>query len=297
MKFVTALILLSVHLATVFAQDTLKVYEVKKTFSKGNHNGFSVKIPKAKLKEVISGWKKNINQENKISIKEIEGEYYLAKTIIPELSSDSIIIYTIIKPNPTYVELVSFVSGDDSIFYSFASHPSISLNISEFIRNFAANEFRKVVNDELKLEQKKLIALEEDIKKLERDNESYEKKIKSNERANERTQEEIKSNLQLQELKSASILQQQKILVTYLTQSEQKIDEEKKIKSLQKEKRKLEKDNESMHEDIDEKESDNKDLQKKIDKNNNEIIPAKIEEIKKQKEVIIIVETKLKGIR
>ena len=81
-------------------------------------NGFSVKIPQTKLKDVVSYWKKNIHNKNKINVKEIDGEYYLAKTIIPELSKDSIIIYSVIKENSTDVEVVSFFSNNDIDFYS-----------------------------------------------------------------------------------------------------------------------------------------------------------------------------------
>ena len=297
MKLISSLLLLFVQITASLAQDSLKVTEVKKNFSKGNYNGYSVKIPQARLKDVVSDWKKNIHQKNKISVKEIDGEYFLAKTIIPELSPDSVIIYSTITANPTDVEIVSFLSGNDSVFYSTSSNPVISSNISTFIRNFATNEYRIAVTNELSIEQKTLKTLEENLKDLENENDRYEKKIKANERANERTQEEIKSNLQLQELKSSSILQQQKVLATYLTPSDQKNDEEKKLKALQKEKRKLKRENESLHNNIEEKENDIKALQKKIDKNNSDIIPAKQEEIKKQKKVITAVETKIKGIR
>ena len=297
MKILVTLLCIFIQINTNHAQDTLKVEEVKKGFSKGYQNGFSAKIPNAKLKEVVSDWKKYIHQKNKVSIKEIDGEYFLAKTIIPELSTDSLMIYSLFIPNPTNVEIISFVSSDDINFYSFSSNSTLSLSISEFIRNFAANEYRNVVTDEVSDEQKKLKKLEEDLQGLENENVRFEKKIKSNERANDRTKDEIKSNLQLQDLKSESILQQQKILATYLTQSEQKSNEEKKLKSLQKEKKKLESTNESLHKDIDDNESGNKELQKKIDKNNSDIIPAKEEEIKKQKEVISNLEQKLRGIR
>ena len=230
MKKLISLLFILFQITAIHAQDTLKVVEVKKGFSKGFQNGFSAIIPNAKLKDVVSGWKKYIHQKNKVSIKEIDGEYFLAKTIIPEISTDSLMMYSLFIPNPTNVEIISFVSSDDINFYSFSSNSTLSLSISEFIRNFAANEYRNVVKDELSDEQKILKKLEEDLQGLDNENVRFEKKIKSNERANDRTKDEIKSNLQLQDLKSESILQQQKILATYLTQSEQKSNEEKKIK-------------------------------------------------------------------
>ncbi len=297
MKLLLTLFFLLTQINNTLAQDSLKVTEINKTFSKGTQNGYCIKIPQTKIKNAISYWKKIINQKNKISVKEIDGEYILDKTKIPEISSDSIIIYSIFIENPTYVEIVSFVSGNDTDFYSTASNPNISSNFIIFIHKYAVSLYKNAVTTELSAEQKKLITLEENLKDIENENVQYGKKIKANERTNERIQEEIKSNLQLQELKSESILQQQKSIASYSNPSDQKSDEEKKLKAIQKEKKKLEKNNESLHSDIEDNENDNLNLQKTIDKNISEIIPAKQEEIKKQRELIAIVEKKLKGIQ
>lgn len=279
------------------AQDTIKVNEVELTFSKGNHHGFSVNIPQAKLKDVISDWKKYIRQKNKGNISENKGEYVLSKTIIPDLSPDSLIIYSIITTNVDDFGLVAFITGNDSVFYSSLFNPELSLKIKNYIHNFAVNEYRNAVKNELSNEQKKLKQLEDNLDDLDHDNDKSGKKISANERENDRTQNEIKSNLNLQQLKSDAILQQQQLLATYQTPSDEKTSQEKKLKDLEKDKRKLEKQNESLHKNIEENESDNKLLQKKIDKNNADLIPARKTEIAKQKEKVLTVQYKLNGIK
>jgi hypothetical protein len=229
--------LLLLRISNLHAQDSLEVQEVKKTISAGMQNGYSVTIPQARLKDVISDWKKYLHQKNKSSLKELDGEYLLSKGVLPDLSPDSVIVYSTVKAStPATVELNVFVSGKDSVFYSGTINPAMSTAIATYIRNFAVNEYREAVADEISLEQKKLRVLEDDLKDLEQSNDQYKKKIESNERSNGRIKEEIKSNLDLQNLKAETILQQQKILATYITPSDQKSEEEKKLKLLQKEK-------------------------------------------------------------
>jgi hypothetical protein len=281
---------------TVKAQDSLEVTESEKQFSKGKHNGFTVKIPQANFKDVKSDWRKYLNQKLKFKPKEEDGEIVTGSTLVPELSSDSLTIYSILFSNLNDVEIVGFVGANDFSFYSSADQPEICNRFKTFLRNFAVNEYRNVVNEELKSENKKLSVLEQNLADLENDSIKSEKKIKSNERLIERINGEIKSNEKLHDLKSESIDQQQKVIATFLTPSDQKSDEEKKLKALQKEKKKIEKENDSLHDDIDDKESENKSLRKQIDKNTAEIIPAKKKEIEKQKEVVSKVELKLKNI-
>ena len=172
----------------------------------------------------------------------------------------------------------------------------MSSDFQAFLRNFAIDQFRNAVKNELSLEQKKLQILEQNLIDLDQDNERFENKIKANERIIERSENEIKTNKELQELKSTTIMQQQKVLATYMNESDQRNVEEKKLKALQKEKKKLEKEDETLHEDIEDKERDNKELKKQIDQNESENIPNKKKEIEKQKLLIEEVGKKLKNI-
>ncbi len=291
------LFVLALNLTIAEGQDTLQVTEVQKTFSKGQHTGFSVYIPQAKLKEVASDWRKYQREKNKSDYKEVKGEYILSKTNIPEISTDSIIVYSILSATTTQINLVAFVSGDDSVFYSSTINPSISGKINSYIRNFAVHQYRNAVTNELALEQKTLKDIEEDIESLEKDNEKMEKKIKNNERDINNLESEIKSNLNEQEINSKAIYHQQQIIATFLEKSDLKSQEEDKLKDLEKIKKKLVKQNNCFHNDIDDLEADNKSLKKKIAVNEDETIPLKKSDKDKQRLKIANVEVKLKGIQ
>lgn len=295
MKFLCIILLL--FIASVSnAQESQLVTEGSKSFSKGNYNGYSVVIPRAKLKEVAKDWNRYLRR-NKGRVNENDDEYTLSKIVVAEVSKDSIIIYSNLKAIETDVLLTGAATKNDSDFFSTSSNPETSETFKSFLRNFAVNEYRNIVTDELADEQKRLKRIENELKDLEGDNEQSEKKIKSNKRDIERIEDDIRSNQQLKEIKSDAIIQQQKVIATYLTSSDLKKEEEKKLKAMQKEKSKIDKDDESMHRKIESREDENKDLEKRIDHNKNDMIPAKKEEIEKQNKVILGVDTKLKGIR
>ena len=279
------------------AQENLQVTEKEKIFSKGTKNCFSIDIPQVKIKYVASAWKKYQREKNKGNYDEVKGEYILSKTIVPEISADSIIIYSILTSYPTDVNLSAFVTADDEVFFSTSLNSSISTRINTFIRNFAVNEYRNAVNDELIAEQKKLARIEEEISNLENENEKMEKKIKSNERENDRLDTDIKASLKEQEVNADAIHHQQKIIATFLEDSDLKSEQEKKLKDMEKTKKKLQKQNESLHEDFDDNVAGNKTLRKKIEENETEIIPQKKKEKDTQRLVIANVEVKLKGIQ
>jgi hypothetical protein len=279
------------------AQDSLSVIESEKNFSHGKANCFTIKIPQADVKDVKSDWKKHLHSKSKTSVKETDGEYVIQKSVLPEISSDSLLFFSTVVSNPDNVEVNFFAGNNESEYISSSTNKSTANNINIFLRNFALMEYKNTVNDELTTEKKKLRVMEEGLNQLLLDSVEYEKKIKVNERNIEHEDDEIKTNKKMLDLKSESIDQQQKVLATFLTDSDLKSDEEKKLKSLQKEKKKIQKEIDNLNDDIDEKKNDNKSMRKLIDKNTEEVIPAKKKDLGKQRDVVMNIEEKLKNIR
>jgi peptidoglycan hydrolase CwlO-like protein len=282
--------------ASMFAQDTLKVIEEERFMSKGNQNGFSVVIPQARLKDVTSSWKKYVREKNKSDFKEVKGEYILTKTLIPAISADSVMLYTIFTEATNHINLATFITRDDVAFCSSATDKNLSEKIKAYVRTFAVGEYRKAVADELDQEQKKLKDIEENIADLEKENEKMEKKIKSNEREISTIKSNIRTNENEQDINEKGMYHQQQLIST-LEKSDLKEEQEKKLKELEKAKKRLQKENKSLHEDIDELESENKSLKKKIDANEEENIPSKKKDKDKQRLIVANVQVKLKNIQ
>src|SRR5205085_4361807 len=136
MKLILSLFCFIVILKSSQAQDSLEVIQLQKSFSKGNQNGYLVKIPQAKYKDVISEWKKYIRLKTKNNVKEVDGEFHLVNIVLPEITPDTISIYSIIKSNEGYVEFLSFFEDKNSDYYS-SKNESVSSNIEKLIRDFA----------------------------------------------------------------------------------------------------------------------------------------------------------------
>jgi hypothetical protein len=295
MKILLSLVITFVSL-NIFAQDSLVVTEETNSMSRGSQNGFSILIPQTKSKNVISDWKKFLREKNKSSYNEINNEYVLSMSVVPDISKDSILIYSVFSQVPAGTHLTSYFSSKDSTFYSSKSDANISGRISSYLRNFAVAEYRKSVEEELEAEQKKLKNLQSDLTDLENSNDKMNRNIKENDRENERKKDDIKTNLSEQEAKTTAIVQEQQVIANFPETSDRYKEESKRLKALEKEKKKLQNDNEGMNKKIDSNESENKDLQKKIDFNLSDKIPSKKVEISKQELVVKAVQERLNNI-
>ncbi len=296
MRVLIALLVLSANLT--FAQDSLSVKEIHETISKGYKPGYSVYIPKAGYKDIQSIWKKQLKNDGKSDVSEKKNELILAKTILSDICPDSITIYSKVTPAAsgiTGATLSVFVMLRDS-FITSDVNPSVDGGIKSYMRTFAVNQYRNSVVNELTAEQKKLSVLKEDLRRMERENENCTKRINSGKNNIARFQEQISANEDNLETKKGEVDQQTEI-VKDMTNSDQKLDEEKKLKQLQKEKNKLIDEIASLKSDIDKNNSQIDDLQKKFDLNTNTNIPAKKKEIEDQKEVLSDLSKTLNRIR
>lgn len=289
--FVAVLIVLFFS-ATAFAQDTLSVLPVTKSLSKGNQSGFKIIIPENTKKDVISDWKKMLRKNKAIdNSKNPEYKFIIS---LPEVSRDTVFIYTMFNEVDRAVELIGFISADDSVFISSGE---IAENFKTYIRNFSVNEYREAVRDRLEIEKNVLKKLESDQTSLEKDIDGWHKDSKENTRVADRYRDEISVTQKEQEMKNDAIYSQKKVLATFQVESDQKTVEEKKLKDLEKEKRKIQSKIEALYKKIDNLEGDNKQLERKIDKSTSETIPDKRNEIAKQKDKTKATEVVLNGIR
>jgi hypothetical protein len=292
------LILLVFTFNIVSAQDSLSVSEIHDAISVGYQPGYSVYIPMTDAKELTSAWKKHLKNDGKADISEKKNEIITSKCIIPDISSDSIVLYSKLTPaeNNSGTNLNVFVMAGRSSFISSEESPAIDKSIRHYLKMFATEQYRNAVVNQLTTEQRKLDVLKEDLRKLERENENCIKKINSAHKNNEGILEKISANAELLGTKSAEVDQQSEAVKDGAA-SDQKMDDEKKLKSLQKEKDQLKEEDESLHKQLDKNNSLIEDMQKKSDLNNSSNIPVKKEQIEYQKEVVSNLSKKLNSIR
>jgi hypothetical protein len=283
----------------IHAQDSLMVVDIHEDISAGYKPGNFVTIPITNSKDISSAWKKQLKNDSKGDVTDKKNEMVLTKTILPAISSDTIVIYSritsAISPK-SGTDMKIFVMAGDSSFISSNEAPAIDGRIKNYLRTFAVAQYKNAVAEELNIEQKKLNQLREDLKKLEHDNENHKKRIKSNQAENMDLQEKIYSNDEVIDTKTSEIAQQANTVADAQAE-DQKSDEEKKLKHLQKDKEKLLDEKQSNRKKIEKNNDANEDLQKQLDLNTSTNIPNKKEEIGREEEVVRNLSQKLNAIR
>ena len=279
------------------AQDSLTVTEGMNASSLGAQSSFSVVIPQAKMKDVLSGWKKYIKQGTKKSVEEEGKELILSQAVIPALGLDTFTVFARAESTDNGIRFISFFHWNDSIFMSSSVDVNKSEKIIHLVRQFAVEQYKKAVDYEVEASKRALSELNKDLENLNSQNDRCEKNIKEYERSIDRLKGEIKINEKESELKSEEVMRQKLLLESFQGTPEAKAAEDKKFKELSKQKKRLQSDNESMHKDIDDFEDKIKSRQKTIKLNSDDLIPAKKEAIMKQEAAVKMVEEKLKNIR
>jgi len=281
----------------LFAQQEIKVEETTKPMSKGSQSGFVTEVPQAKLKDVTSGWKKYVKHDTKNSITEDNGDLIMKETMISNISPKPLYVYARFLETDMAVRLTAFFSEDDSTFISAQSSEDKSIAIKKFLRDFVVQQYKNAVYHELDAEKKKLAKLEGELDDLIKANDKANKRISENDRKIDKAKDDIAANRAEHEARATEVANQKEVVRGLSgTSGDVKDLAEKKLKDLEKEKKKLEKKGENLHGDADDYKSDTKQEERTIDKNE-DAQKMKKDEITAQKVVVKNVENKVNKIK
>jgi peptidoglycan hydrolase CwlO-like protein len=165
---------------SLFAQPsyTPKVTEINEEISVGKQSGFAINVIQAKKKNVENAWEKMLKKENdsKEKVEDHKGEIFITGAIIERLHHDHVNIYAMINELDEGTRIEAFFELD-SVFINSSNNPDASLVVTNIMEEFALSVYKEAVNDELKEEEKKLSDLENDLRKLEKENERMHKTI------------------------------------------------------------------------------------------------------------------------
>ncbi len=282
---------------TTSAQDSLQISESVETMSQGKQNGFQIIIPRNTAKDAEKLWKKFLKDETKSSVKKEYNEMTVHNALLKSFGSETVSIYAAFKEADGRAMLSAFFAGSDSVFFSSAKNEAQSISAKLLVRNFAVYAYKDGVSNFLKTESKKLDELEDELKDLEKNISSSENTIKKNNREVDRQKDDIKAMQTQEEFTSGEVLKQKQLLTTFSGSPEARKVDEKKLKSLEKDKKKITRNIEKANRKIDKLDDNTRSQDKAIDKNKNKSIPDKKAEIKSQKEVVKQIENLLENIR
>ena len=296
MKRTKCLLLFQLISFPLFSQEAISIEEAMKTMSKGSRNAFVTEIPQTKMKEVASAWKKFVRHETKNSVDKANNEYVIMGTVIQNISSGPINVYSTFLETGNGVKQTAYFTTDDSVFISSLNSEEKSIAVKKFMHDFAVQQYKVAVSHELETERKKFSNLENILDDLIKDNERANKRINEDNRRIDKAKDAIAVNRKEQETRAGEVaVQKETVRSLGHATGEERDREEKKLKVLEKEKKKLEKQNEIFHTDIEELESDIHKQERKIVKNE-DAQKDKKEEIGSQKETVKSIEKKLKNI-
>lgn len=265
--------------------------------SKGEQTAFQILIPEAKLKNVETDWKKKLKAKSKGKLEEINGEYVIYGAVDENIAPDGFNVFSKLLETTEGVVLTAWFMRSDSVFISRDSAPEKSLAVEKYVRDFAVEEYRQVVNGQLNTENKKLSELESDLKQLINNEEKANKKINENERSISRTKADIRSNENDQKAKEAEVKKQKAVVESLkATQGDAYKEAQKTLKQFETELKKLVNENEKMHKQIDKMEAEIRDEQRNIAQSIQEQ-HQKRADIDKQKTVVKTFEEKLSSIK
>jgi chromosome segregation ATPase len=242
-----------------------------------------------------------IRQNTKSKVLENNNEIIILNTLIPEINEKPINIYSALFQLDSAVKLVSLFEIDSSFFSFGGDHKDMSYEktyqgIKHFLHDFAVEEYKGAVAQELKREEKELKALNKELQSILKQNESYHKNISQNKSDSVNAAARIQS-YDTDKMRKQWEIDDKKRSISSLSGNKEMEDEVKKqVKSLEKERKKIEKEIQKLNKNIVEYRVGNSELERKIEENekNKEELLITIEE---QKEIIKKITEKLNNIR
>lgn len=279
------------------AQVKITAEEQSRPMSKGTYPSFLTDIPNAKLKTIEKEWSKYLTKGSKSKIEEVNGEWQIHGAVNKNIFPSPFNVYSKLLETKEGVRLTIWITQDDSVFISKDLNNDQDLAAKKYLTDFAADQYRDVVKDELDAEKDKLKKLEKELDDLVKSEEKSNNRIKENMRSIERNKNDIKINDEDQKRKIEQISAQKTVVeATKAGGGDPYKEAQKALSNLNSEKEKLEKQNEKLNKEIDNWEKENRDEDRNMKQSQQDQF-EKTQLIAKQKVNVTGVENKLAGIK
>jgi len=279
------------------AQKEIAVIAVNKQMSRGEQPGYQVTIPGAKLKDITTAYRKQLEQNTKADAKEIGGELVNYGAVNKNFSSKPFTVFSKFLETPDGVDMWVFVTEDSVNFISEKSDNDKQTALKKSIHDFAVTEYKKNVSKKFDVENDKLNDLKKDLeKKVDAESDNI-KSISKKQREIENYNIKIEDNKKSLVTKTEDISRQKKTVSEISDRKSPEYDlASKNLKSIQSDKKSLEKESEKMARNIDDNNAEIKELENKnidLTKQQDSIK----EKIEAQESVVKSIEQELNGIK
>ncbi len=204
-------------LTTVFSLVVLMLsgqdaMEKKVSMSLGPQNGFYLEIPGADKKMAEKTFYEFVKEYGKVKENGKAREHFMTATKIPVINGTSPVdLYAKFEEGKNMATTYMWVDLGGA-FVNSSDHPSQTAAVRQFMYDYFIAVRKKVVNEELKTEEKNLNGLEKDLEKLKDKNQDYHNDIEKAKQKIAEAEKNIEKNLVDQENKVKEI-DTQKVVV------------------------------------------------------------------------------------
>lgn len=189
--------------ASLFAQNEITVKEETVAIDGTNRNSLTVMLVGSETDDVKKAWKKYLKDlKGKVNDKTI---IFADDCKMKEMGDNTFDVYSLVEEaTEAGVRLVAaFDLG--GAYLSAAAHPEKYPMAETFVRDFAIEEAKNVVREEIEISKKILSGFEKDLADLQKDKAGHESDIKDFEKKIEEAKSEIEKNLANQANKTTEI--------------------------------------------------------------------------------------------
>lgn len=188
--------------------------ESERTMSLGKQNAYSMDIENASAKLTEKVFKEYMKDYGKLKRNKKAKEWYTSKPVrIATISGSELSLYASIDERSNMTAFTLWVDNGGN-FINSNEYPRESQAVENFMEDIHLAVTRRVIELELKDQEKMLKGLEKDQTKLEKKNASYHKSIENYRKKIEEAEANIEQNLKDQESKKIEIERQKEVLET-----------------------------------------------------------------------------------
>ncbi len=248
------------------------------------------------LKDISKNWQKYISAGSKAKVELTNGELKLNGVVNSNVSPKPFLIISKLMDIPGSVRLTVWLADNDSFYISKESGNDRDLTAQKYVRDFGIQEYRAIVNAELKAEENKLKNLEKERDNLIKEEEKAAKKISENQRSIQRSNDAISTTNGDIQNTSYKISDQKYMVEKTVYDKNANKGAKQTLKSLESEKKRLQAKNETEAKSIGKMNKEIREAERTIAQSK-EQQTAKTAEIEAQKQKVKEVQQKLGTIR
>lgn len=204
------LLLFGCSLAFQYGSQAQDVRHQESVMSLGRQSSFYIEVDGANKKMIESSFKDFMKNYGKVNYNSKSKEFFLPGLSLPGISSRVDVYASLVEGKNQSTVFAWFDTG--SGFVNPNDQPKETEAVKELMTNLYLFAKRRVIEEELKEEEKKLSNLEKELKKLQDKNKGFHNDIEKAKEAIAKAEKNIEENLKQQEIKHEEIKAKEKYI-------------------------------------------------------------------------------------